>query len=284
MNDKNLCLNRKKVGVVILTYNRLELLKITLCKVLTQSYENVEILVVDNHSTDGTLQYLKDQESVPYLALGENMGPAGGFHEGIKYFAENTGVDYVWAMDDDFFPFRSCLQILMEAVNHENIVFPYVREKDFALRLKPGWWGVLIPMSIIRKVGYPRRELFFWSEDTEYFQHRIRDVNGYSNTWVPRAKGVHFTKREKNFRPPWRYYYEIRNTTYSRLYIRKRNLRRLFKLCKSWSVLFAIIIFKESNKLEKMKWFLKGTRDGLTKRLGKKMELHDNLKKDETFW
>ena len=264
-------LKKGKVGVVILTYNRLKLFKITLCKVRAQSYKDVQILVVDNNSTDGTLQYIEDQQDINFLALQENLGPAGGFYEGIKHFAENTDVDYVWAMDDDFFPFDSCLEILLGAIKNNIVVFPYVREKDFALRLQPGWWGALIPMTIIKKVGYPRKELFFWSEDTEYFQHCMRDVNDYPNVWVPEAKGVHFTKRETNYRPPWRYYYEIRNTTYSRLYIRERNIRRLYKLCKSWLKLFGIIIIRENNKLEKMKWFIRGTIDGVTKNLGKRI-------------
>ena len=269
-------MKKGKVGVVVLTYNRLNLLKITLCKVLAQSYKDVEILVVDNNSTDGTLEYLKNQKSIRYLALGENIGPAGGFHEGIKHFAEKREVDFVWAMDDDFFPFDSCLEVLIGVINNETVVFPYVREKDFTLRLQPGWWGALIPMTIIKKVGYPRKELFFWSEDTEYFQHRMRDKNGYANIWIREAKGVHFTKREKNYRPPWRYYYEIRNTTYSRLYIRERKPSRLFKLFKSWVKLFGIIVIRENNKLEKLEWFFKGTIDGARKNLGKRIDPRKN--------
>ena len=262
----------KTVGVVILTYNRLSLLKITLCKVLKQTYDNIQILIVDNGSIDGTQEFLKEQQNIKTIFLSENSGPAGGFYEGIKYFTENTGVDYVWAMDDDFFPFPSCLEILVSSTNQETIVFPFVREKDFASRRQPGWWGVLIPIKVIKEVGYPKKELFFWSEDTEYLQHRMRDLHGYPSKWISQAKGVHFTKREKNFRSPWRYYYEIRNTTFSRLHIRERTVKRTFKLIRSWVKLFALILIKENNKVSKMRWFLLGSYHGITKQLGKKVD------------
>lgn len=264
-----------KVGVVILTYNRLNLLKITICKVMAQTYKPLDILIVDNNSTDGTKEFLNNRDDVKSLFLAENLGPAGGFYEGIKYFAENTNVDYVWLMDDDFFPFDSCLQILLENTNSNKIVYPYVREKDFATRLKPGWWGVLVPMPVVKKVGYPRKDLFFWAEDSEYLQTRITHQYNIPSDWISSAKGVHFTQRVTNYRQPWRYYYEIRNSIYSRLYIKKTTRKQVYKIFRSWIKLFASILIKEDNKFEKLKWFFRGTSDGLFKRLGKRKELHN---------
>lgn len=265
-------LMKPKTGVIILTFNRLNLLKITICKVLAQTSQLAEVLVVDNNSTDGTREYLNSLDTVSTLYLDDNSGPAGGFYEGIKYFAEKSSVDYVWMMDDDFFPFDSCLRILLENTNEETVVFPYVREKDFAFRQQPGWWGVLVPMKIIREVGYPRKELFFWSEDTEYLQVRIYHQHKYPLKWVSAAKGVHFTKRETNHRKPWRYYYEIRNSIYSRLYVKDRTFRRLYKLFRSWIKLFGNILFKENDRVEKMRWFLLGTVHGFRKKLGKTID------------
>lgn len=260
---------KPKVGVVILSFNRLNLLKITLCKVLSQTYGLEEVLVVDNNSTDGTRDFLNSKKNISKLFLDHNSGPAGGFYEGVKYFAENSSVDYVWMMDDDFFPFNSCLSILIQSANKETVLFPYVREKDFAFRQQPGWWGVLVPMTIIRRVGYPRKELFFWSEDTEYLQARIHQKYNYSLKWISAAKGVHFTKRETNYRLPWRYYYEIRNSIYSRLYIKRTTPLRLYKLMRSWIKLFSNIVLKEDHKRLKLKWFFIGTFHGFTKKLGR---------------
>lgn len=261
-----------KVGVVILTYNRLDLLKTTICKVLAQTLEPDEVLVVNNGSTDGTGEYLNTRKDLSVIHVDENSGPAGGFYEGIKYFAVNTAVDFVWLMDDDFFPSNSCLQILVENTNDGILVFPYVREKDFASRHQCGWWGVLIPMPVIKKVGYPRKDLFFWAEDTEYLQVRIHQKNNYPMKWIPAAKGVHFTKRETNYRQPWRYYYEIRNSTYTRIYLKEWTRRRAYKLFRSWVKLCGNVILNENKKGEKMKLLLLGSFHGVTKQLGKTID------------
>ena len=251
---------------------------------MSQTHNPHEILVVDNNSQDGTKEYLQSLHSVTPIYLEENTGPAGGFHEGVKYFAENSSVDFVWMMDDDFFPFASCLEILLKNTNRNTVAFPFIREKDFASRKQPGWWGVLVPMQIIIRVGYPRKDLFFWSEDTEYLQARINHTYKYPLKWVSSAKGVHFTRRETNYRQPWRYYYEIRNSIYSRLYIKERTLMRSYKLLRSWIKLFGNIIVREDDKREKMKWFLKGTIHGFAKKLGKTIDPHEgNRKKNNRF-
>jgi rhamnopyranosyl-N-acetylglucosaminyl-diphospho-decaprenol beta-1,3/1,4-galactofuranosyltransferase len=275
---------KPKIGVVILTLNRLKLLKITICKVLSQTYQPAEVLVVDNYSMDGTREFLDGENRVTKLYLNENLGPAGGFHEGIKYFAEKTDVDYVWLMDDDFFPFADCLEILLQNSDDRTVAFPYIREKDFASRRMPGWWGVLIPMPVIKQVGYPRSDFFFWSEDTEYLQERIRDRFKFPCVWIPRAKGVHFTKRVTGYRQPWRYYYEVRNMLYMRLYVKERTALRAYKLVRSWVMLFGAIVIKEDNKLKKMEWFLRGTVHGVSKKIGKTIEPHGGKDKSSTYY
>ena len=50
----------KKVIVVVVTYNRKVLLKECLDALLSQKYQNFNILVIDNASTDGTKEYIED--------------------------------------------------------------------------------------------------------------------------------------------------------------------------------------------------------------------------------
>ena len=47
-----------KVICVIVTYNRLELLKESVAAVMQQTYPLHRVVIVDNHSTDGTDNYL----------------------------------------------------------------------------------------------------------------------------------------------------------------------------------------------------------------------------------
>ncbi len=76
-----------------------------------------EIVVVDNASTDGTVEALGTMLSpvpVTVVELGRNTGGAGGFHAGLAAALER-GADLVWMMDDDGYPERDCLELLLPA-------------------------------------------------------------------------------------------------------------------------------------------------------------------------
>ena len=91
-----------KFGVIIVTYNRLSLLQECLMNVFSQTVPFHQILVVDNHSTDGTAQYLDSLEysELTVLHLPENIGGAGGFARGLKEIAGGD-CDWVLIIDDD---------------------------------------------------------------------------------------------------------------------------------------------------------------------------------------
>ena len=55
-----MCSNKEpQVDIIYLTYNRLYYTKITLPKLLNCNYKNYKITIIDNASTDGTIEYLK---------------------------------------------------------------------------------------------------------------------------------------------------------------------------------------------------------------------------------
>lgn len=94
----------KLVSVYIPTKNRLDLLKRAVCSVLIQNYKNIELIVVNDGSTDGTGAYLKEleksQENVRVIHNESSKGACFCRNLAIKqangYFV--TGLD-----DDDFF-------------------------------------------------------------------------------------------------------------------------------------------------------------------------------------
>lgn len=61
--------------VVLLTYNRLHYLKESLGAILNQSYRDFELLVLDNHSTDGTGEYILGLQDprIRYVRNSENF-------------------------------------------------------------------------------------------------------------------------------------------------------------------------------------------------------------------
>lgn len=116
MREENL-----KVNAVIVTFNKLNLLKECLDGLLNQKDIqgiDLQIYVVDNDSTDGTREFLMNCEShleqIHTIFNSENIGGAGGFYTGIKAAMKND-VDYLWLMDDDTIPDLTALSCLIQA-------------------------------------------------------------------------------------------------------------------------------------------------------------------------
>ena len=98
-------------GVVIVTYNRIEHLKKSLELYTRQTKNPSRIIVVDNHSNDGTIDFLNSWEAEVVLNvkkeviyLPENLGGSGGFYEGLKRIQIYDDLDWIWVADDDAYP------------------------------------------------------------------------------------------------------------------------------------------------------------------------------------
>lgn len=97
------------VDVVIVTYNRLEKLKKTLQCYERQSCAFRNMIVVNNHSTDGTAEYLTEWSKLdsPFakyiITTEENLGGSGGYFVGQKKAVE-LNPDWVFLADDDAYP------------------------------------------------------------------------------------------------------------------------------------------------------------------------------------
>ena len=111
-----------RVAVVIITYNRLELLKKVLGAVKDQTRKADEIIVVNNSSTDGTEEWLNEQEGIFHLKQ-DNVGSSGGQFAGFKKATEGN-FDYVWTMDDDVVPMKDCLAALLHKADQNTVIAP----------------------------------------------------------------------------------------------------------------------------------------------------------------
>lgn len=105
--------SHETVAVVIVTWNRAELLGRMLDGLAAQTRRPDAVLVVDNASTDHTAEVLRrDDLDLRITRLEENLGGAGGFHLGTR-LAHEAGFDRTWLVDDDVVPAPDCLAVLM---------------------------------------------------------------------------------------------------------------------------------------------------------------------------
>jgi len=103
------------VAVVVVTFNRADLLVGMLAGIEALERVPEAVIVVDNASTDHTPDVLAGA-TVPGLQVlrtTENLGGSGGFHLGLRT-AYDQGFDRIWLMDDDVVPAPDCLTVLMD--------------------------------------------------------------------------------------------------------------------------------------------------------------------------
>lgn len=107
------------IGIVLVTFNRLEKLKIAIQHYENQILKPSFILIVDNCSSDGTKEYLDQWEKEiadidRYVVhLNSNTGGAGGFYFGMQE-ALKLSPDWVWVSDDDAYPRQNALKELVD--------------------------------------------------------------------------------------------------------------------------------------------------------------------------
>lgn len=100
------------VTVNILSFNRKEELRNTLTKVFEQDYKNIEVIVVDNASTDGSPEMVeKDFPDAILIKLDKNIGIAG-WNKGF----EIAKGEYVLVLDDDSYPAFDTINKLLESI------------------------------------------------------------------------------------------------------------------------------------------------------------------------
>ncbi|TQM81800.1 GT2 family glycosyltransferase [Saccharothrix saharensis] len=190
------------VAAVVVTYNRKDKLRKVLDHVLAQSLKPEWVVVVDNASTDGTDEVLRDYESVDgvvIVRLTENTGGAGGFATGMNKGYE-LGADFVWIMDDDCYANADALEELVngltKAEESMGMQLPFacslvkwvdgsicemnnpVTTWDWGRLISKGQEAVLVqhcsfvsvlfPRWALTRHGLPLREYFIWFDDQEY--------------------------------------------------------------------------------------------------------------------
>jgi rhamnopyranosyl-N-acetylglucosaminyl-diphospho-decaprenol beta-1,3/1,4-galactofuranosyltransferase len=257
LNVENSCgavVGECPVGAVVVTRNRKPLLKRCLSALYAQTLRPGRILVVDNASTDGTPELVRDSfPSAELIRLEENIGGAGGFYEGIKAAAA-AGCRWIWTMDDDCSPEPEALKCLVAVAEKGNVYGSIVLSEEGQGRLAGvtitlidragvriagsfaeagsasaieatgiGFGGMFIERDIIAMAGLPRKDFFVYADDSEY-SLRLRRL-GIRMFYVRgsvirhpelRLKEVSFFGRKVMLveSPPWKAYYSIRNQAY----------------------------------------------------------------------
>ena len=272
----------KKISAVVVTYNRKELLEECVQSLLNQSYQNFNILIVDNCSTDGTQEHIERylNDNVKYFNTGANLGGAGGFNYGIRKAVEN-GADYVWIMDDDCIPTENALEELVNFAKEKEDNFGFlssvVKWKDNSIcrmniqkislsksvedftknqEIKlASFVSLFLKAEAVEDLGLPIKDFFIWGDDWEY---TARVSSKYKSYLV--AKSVVIHKSNSNLGADIsqdsadrlsRYFYAYRNEGY---FYRRQGIKgKTYNFLKRQLHRFRIFKSKSDNKKAKYK-------------------------------
>ncbi len=232
---------KNTVAVVLITFNRLELLKEVLGGIQKQTYPIDRIFVVNNGSTDGTSEWLAVQDNITVINQ-ENVGSSGGQYTGIKAASE-CGTKWIWTMDDDVVPAPDCLEKLLipegdsivraplryaaeggvfyNDVKKLNLNNPFssiwegiIEDKDLENEYIEAdgitFEGPLFASSYVELIGLPEKKFFIFADDTDYM---IRLVKAGAKCIIVRD-----AKLQRKLPVPkvdismnWKSYYMVRN-------------------------------------------------------------------------
>lgn len=286
----------KNVAAVVVTYNRKEKLMSCLNALTNQASGTPDILVVDNHSSDGTYDAIKgliETGAVRYFNTGYNSGGAGGFCYGVRKAIE-SGYDFVWLMDDDCVPAEDALQKFLEFDASHKGEYGYLSSKvlwkdgnickmniqrETVTRNVRDWdrdvigiemasfVSLFIPAAIVKEVGLPLRKFFIWTDDWEYTRRISAKYPCYlvtastvlHDTNENVAAHIHDAPSDRI----WRFRYLYRNDVY--LY-RREGLRGLCYEAARLTLHLGRIAASGNNFAEKIKRagiLMKGTAEGL---------------------
>ena len=110
-----------RVSVVITTYNHRNRVRQLLQSLerMDFPFRRLDVVVVDNDSTDGTAQDLAGEygDRIRLLRNTENLGGSGGFRTGVHYVTTHLANEYIWILDDDVIVAPTCLTRLLASAS-----------------------------------------------------------------------------------------------------------------------------------------------------------------------
>lgn len=238
-----------KVFIIILNWNKPEDTLECLLSCKNINYENYEIIVVDNHSSDDSVSKIKS--SFPQIRIienSENLGYAGGNNVGMRYALEQ-GADYVLLLNNDVIVDKKVLSELIRIAQSSpqaGMLAPkvlYYDDRDVInslgtsmdwLRLRPYLGAcnqkdaesfnqvekkdillgcaLLIHKTTIQRIGMLDEKFFIFHEEADWCFRNLK--SGFINLVVPSAVIYHKASKTMREFSCLTHYYSIRNFLY----------------------------------------------------------------------
>lgn len=269
------------VSVLILTYNRTDLLKTCLDSVLKSTYSNLEFIVSDNGSTEDIAEFVRENyppHKIRVVRLKDNRGLTGGFNFGFKFCQG----EYIMLLSNDTKIEKKAISDMaemMEKDTHIGIVSPKIiqmrnpkflhhagsfitfsgllyhygllQNKDNRQYQKSYYIfscngsGFLIRKEAAKLCGLFEEDFFIFYDESD-LSHRIW-LAGYTIVYNPKANIWHLWSATMQGANPEIWYYNHRNHISS--FIRNLSLPYLLLMFLNYNIILIIWFFINIFKL-----------------------------------
>lgn len=156
-----------KLSVITPSYNQAGFIEETIKSVLVQNYPNLEYIIIDGGSTDGTVDIIERYtENLSYYISEKDQGQADAINKGFKVA---TGDIICWINSDDIFE-PNAFQNVIKAFNNNNSNFIYgdgwlfgqgIRLHNKYAKVKPG----IVTEDILKYCDPLHQPSTFWTRN-----------------------------------------------------------------------------------------------------------------------
>jgi glycosyltransferase involved in cell wall biosynthesis len=170
-----------KITIVTPSYNQADFIEATIKSVLNQTYKNIEFIIIDGGSTDGTMNIVyKYKKNISVIIHEKDKGQADAINKGFKLA---TGELVGWINSDDIL-YPTCIEELIHTYNNKrdgaiyysnkldfidgsgkifrtkNILIPsrdYLLNKDYVITQQ----GSFYPRQLLKKINYLNESIHY---------------------------------------------------------------------------------------------------------------------------
>jgi len=133
-----------RISIIIPCYNAAEFIEETIQSILSQNYENLECIVIDGESNDGTLNILEKYKDKIIIKSGKDRGQSDAINKGLR-LATGDIVAYINA--DDIYE-KGCFQKVANFFErNQNVKWVHgkckiIDENNLEIRRLITWFGI----------------------------------------------------------------------------------------------------------------------------------------------
>jgi GT2 family glycosyltransferase len=269
------------VTAVVLNRNGEKIIGKCLTSIMNQTIKNLEVIVIDNGSTDKSIEIINSYPSIKVLINDRNLGFTGGCWLGIK----KANSEYVAFINNDAILSEDWMERMLLLIKEDSkigavggkvlkpdgkidsigacIMYPsgrsgFSRDHESGdiedIASLPGS-AFMIKKSIALKIGFLDPDYFVLYEETDFFW-RLR-LAGYRCVYDPKAISWHFHAYSFARDPYWTYfrrvYFYLRNMMWSNLKnLDKRHLVPyvIFEICFGIKQALKLLLLKRNKTVK----------------------------------